>query len=58
MGSLGRMLYPAAARIVGALEAADKPFSGVGLSLKMAVGWFAVATILTSLLVLAVAALK
>lgn len=47
--------YPAAERIVTLLEIVDRPFAWVGAPLKQVLGWFAIATVLTSLIALAVA---
>jgi hypothetical protein len=51
-GGLGQKFYPAAERVVAVLEVLDKPFAWVGKPIKQVIGWFAVATLLTSATVL------
>jgi hypothetical protein len=50
--------YPAAERLVGVLEILDRPFGWVGQPVRRGLGWFAVATLITSAIVAVVAMLS
>jgi hypothetical protein len=50
-GALEKSLYAAAERLAPVLEIMDRPFGRLSQPVKQVIGWFAVATILTSVIV-------